>query len=82
VRVRSTDPITGEAVSLSLEDHRVRQVEPASAVISMPRPDAPIGDLLGSDVVPAACGPINLFGSEESGRAFTCELAIAPAHAR
>jgi hypothetical protein len=37
----------------------------------MPRPDAPIGDLLGSDVVPAACGPINLFGSEESGRAFT-----------
>jgi hypothetical protein len=26
---------------------------------------------MGDDVVPAACGPINFFGSDESGRTFT-----------
>jgi hypothetical protein len=54
-------------VSMSLEDGRVREVEPSSAVLSWPRADFPMGDA----VVPAACGPINFFGSEESGRAFT-----------
>lgn len=67
LRARSTDPITGEEISMSLEDGRVRQVEPASTVLSWPGADFPMGD----DVVPAACGPINFFGSEESGRAFT-----------
>lgn len=26
---------------------------------------------MGDDVVPAACGPISFFGSEDSGRSFT-----------
>lgn len=36
-RVRSTDPITGRTVSLSLEDGSVRDVEPSTAVLSMLR---------------------------------------------
>src|SRR5919106_5869275 len=67
VEARSTDPITGETVSMSLEDGGVRELEPASAVLSMARAGFPMGD----DVVPAACGPINFFGSDESGRTFT-----------
>jgi hypothetical protein len=67
LRARSNDPISGKEVSISLEDGRVREVEPASTVLSWPRADFPIGE----DVVPAACGPINFFGSQESGRAFT-----------
>jgi alkylmercury lyase len=67
LRVRSTDPITGEAVSISLEDGRVREVEPSGVVLSM----AQAGFSLGGDVIPDVCGPINFFASEESGRAFT-----------
>ncbi|MGH3093032.1 MAG: organomercurial lyase [Gaiellaceae bacterium] len=69
-RVRSTDPITGEPVSMSLVDGRVVDVAPPTTVLSMPRPSAPLA-VVGDDVVPGACGPINFFGSEESGRAFT-----------
>jgi alkylmercury lyase len=68
VRVRSTDPITGKNLSLSVEDGRVRAVEPSTAVLSMVRP---ADGIVGEDVVPVGCGPINFFGSEESGRAFT-----------
>jgi alkylmercury lyase len=67
LRARSTDPITGEEIAISLEHGRVREVEPSGTVLSWPRADFPMGDA----VVPAACGPINFFGSEESGRAFT-----------
>ncbi|MGH3005898.1 MAG: organomercurial lyase [Gaiellaceae bacterium] len=70
-RVRSTDPITGETLSLFLEDSRVREAEPSTAVLSMPWPDGPFGDLVGDDLIPAVCGPINVFGSEEAGREFT-----------
>lgn len=70
-RVRSTDPITGRPVALSLADGRVARAEPPTAVLSMLRPDASSEDLIGDDVVPAACGPINFFGSKESGRVFT-----------
>lgn len=69
-RVRSTDPITGGTVSLSLRDGRVGDVEPSTTVLSMLRPDAPLA-LIGDDVVPEACGPINFFGSEQSGSEFT-----------
>lgn len=71
VRVRSTDPITGTKVSLSLEDGRVREVEPSTAVFSMPWPHGAFGDVVGDDLIPAACGPINFFDSEKSGREFT-----------
>ena len=73
-QVRSTDPITGTPVSLALENGRLRQAEPRTAVLSMVRPDVPIEDLLGEEVVPAACGPINFFASEESGLAFTARV--------
>jgi alkylmercury lyase len=67
LRVRSTDPITGEAVSIALEDGRVREVGPSGVVLSM----AQAGFPLGRDVIPDVCGPINFFASEQSGRAFT-----------
>lgn len=69
-RVRSTDPLTGTAVTLSLANGRVRGAEPATPVLSLVRPGIPIDDLLGVNVVPAACGPINFFASEGSGRTF------------
>lgn len=71
VRVRSTDPITGRTVSLSVEDGSVADLRPPTAVLSMLRPHAPMGDWIGDDVVPDACGPINFFGSEETGHEFT-----------
>ncbi len=69
-RVRSTDPITGRAVSLSVEDGGVRDLEPSTAVQSMAVPDAD-GVGIGADAIPAVCGPINFFATEEAGRAFT-----------
>ena len=54
-------------MSISLEDDGVREAEPSGAVLSMARADVPMGD----DVVPGACGPINFFGSQEAGRAFS-----------
>ncbi len=45
--VRSTDPVTGHAISLVVGDSGVSDVEPASAVLSMVRPPD-----RGDDVVP------------------------------
>lgn len=67
LRVRSTDPVTGDAVSIALEDGRVREVEPSGVVLSM----AQAGFPLGREVIPDVCGPINFFALEQSGRAFT-----------
>lgn len=69
-RVRSTDPITGRTVSLSLKDGGVRELKPSTAVQSMAVPDAD-GAGIGADAIPAACGPINFFATVEAGRAFT-----------
>lgn len=66
VQARCADPITGDAISISLADGQARRVSPATVVVSMVRADAEMGD----GIVPDACGPINFFGSEESGRAF------------
>lgn len=75
-RVHSTDSITGRPISLAVADSGDADVEPSTALLSMLRPDA-VPSLLApdgapaDDVVPAACGPINFFGWEETGRAFT-----------
>lgn len=67
-RLRSCDPITGQTVSLSLEaDGSVRDLQPATTVLSMAVPTTTIEAV----AIPEACGPINLFGSRESGHEFT-----------
>lgn len=70
-RVRSTDPITGRTVSLTVKNGAVSDVEPSTAMQSMLRPDADGAIGIGDGVVPDACGPINFFATEEAGRAFT-----------
>ncbi|MGH3736136.1 MAG: organomercurial lyase [Micromonosporaceae bacterium] len=72
VGVRSSDPVGGGTVRLSLDADQVREVEPGSAVLSMVRPSSAAGMLEQDEVsgALAVCGPINLFTSLESGRRF------------
>lgn len=65
-RVRSTDPITGNPVSLTVDNGHARHLEPPTIVLSLAMPDAPIDDT----AIPGACGPNNFFESPASGSRF------------
>lgn len=73
-RARSTDPITGQVISLSMAaDGSVRELEPATAVVSWAVPDGAIE----AAAIPESCGPVNFFDSPESGARFTAQVAGA-----
>lgn len=70
-QVRSSDPITGQPVSLSLQaDGSVGDLQPATAVVSFAVPTTKIEAV----AIPAACGPINFFATPESGHDFTTRV--------
>ena len=67
VRVESSDPVTGESVSLVVNGGGVRDVQPASAVVSMVVPDGPFG----YDVIESFCHRVLFFASKASGEKWT-----------
>ncbi|HEX2646748.1 MAG TPA: organomercurial lyase [Candidatus Dormibacteraeota bacterium] len=67
VRVEANDPVTGQPVSLTVDGNGVRDLEPASAVVSMVGPDGPFG----YDVIESFCHRVFFFASPESGQRWT-----------
>jgi alkylmercury lyase len=67
VTVESTDPVTGDQVSLVVDGKGVRDVKPAGAVVSMVVPDGPFG----YDVIESFCHRVLFFASEETGKKWT-----------
>ena len=65
--VRSTDPLTGEAITLTITPNGVRDVSPPTVVVSMLEPDGPFQ----ADVVQRFCHCVPFFASPESGRQWT-----------
>lgn len=69
VRVESTDPISGEPVSLVVDRDGARDVSPAGAVVSMVIPDGPFS----YDVIESFCHLVLFFASEETGKKWTAK---------
>jgi alkylmercury lyase len=69
VSVEATDPVTGERVSLVVDQNGVRDVEPSGAVVSIVIPDGPFG----YDVIESFCHKVLFFISEKSGASWTAE---------
>jgi hypothetical protein len=65
--VRSTNPLTGEAITLTITPNGIRDVSPPAVVISMLEPDRPFQ----ADVVQRFCHCVPFFASPESGRQWT-----------
>lgn len=76
VTVRSTDPITDEPLSFTLDGTQLRDPEPSTITVSVIRPGG-VPELVANDDSPlderimAVCGPINFFRSAASGQTFT-----------
>ncbi len=69
VSVEATDPVTGEQVSLVVDQNGVRDLKPSGALVSMVIPDGPFG----YDVIESFCHKVLFFASEEAGRSWTAE---------
>ena len=69
VRVETTDPMTGESVSLVVDGNGVRELTPPGAVVSVVIPDGPFG----YDVIESFCSQVLFFASEESGKSWVGE---------
>ena len=69
VRVETTDPITGEAVSLVVDRDGAHDVTPAGALVSMVLPDGPFG----YDVIESFCNFVYFFASRASGEKWVAE---------
>ncbi len=69
VSVEATDPVTGERVSLVVDQNGVRDLTPSGAVVSMVIPDGPFG----YDVIESFCSKVLFFGSEKAGASWTAE---------
>ncbi len=63
VEVRSTDPVTGEPVTMAITPDGIARVEPLGAVMSMVAPDGPFDH----DVVQSFCHFVWFFAGRESG---------------
>jgi alkylmercury lyase len=63
VRVQASDPISGEPVSLVVDRAGAREINPASALVSIVIPDGPFG----YDVIESFCHQVLFFASEETG---------------
>jgi alkylmercury lyase len=69
VRVEATDPISGEPVSLVVDREGAREINPASALVSMVIPDGPFG----YDVIESFCHKVLFFASEVTGTKWIAE---------
>jgi alkylmercury lyase len=69
VGVEATDPVTGERVSLVVDQNGVRDLKPSGAVVSMVIPDGPFG----YDVIESFCHKVLFFASREAGTRWTAE---------
>ena len=69
VSVEATDPVTGERVSLVVDQNGVRDVKPSGAAVSMVIPDGPFG----YDVIESFCHKVLFFASEKSGTTWTAQ---------
>lgn len=65
--VESADPISGEPISLDVTPVGLRDLRPATAVVSMLLPHGPFSH----DVVETFCHFVHFFASEETGRRWT-----------
>jgi alkylmercury lyase len=89
-RVTSADPETGEVVRIVVTPHRIESVDPASAVISFPLPDADTFGTSAANVMAKFCHFVFFFSSRASGerwgakhpRTFLCSLGDAFALAK
>lgn len=68
-QVESVDPVSGASIALTVTPRGVRDVEPATTVVSMLSPAGPFGH----DVVESFCHYVHFFASPESGRAWVAE---------
>ena len=69
VRVETTCPVTGAAVSLVVDGKGVRELTPSGAVVSVVIPNGPFG----YDVIESFCHRVFFFASEEAGRSWAAE---------
>ncbi len=68
-QVESTDPKTGETISLTVEPGGVGEVSPPGAVLSLLRPK----EGFDQDVIQSFCHFVLFFASEESAKQWTAE---------
>jgi alkylmercury lyase len=69
VRVESSDPISGEPVSLTVDRDGAREVKPAGALVSMVIPEGPFG----YDVIESFCHRVLFFSGEKTGSGWVAE---------
>jgi alkylmercury lyase len=80
-RVESTDPITGEPVSMTVTPEGVKDLSPASAVVSFLTPDQT--KPFDQDVILNFCNYVLNFASRESAERWASErpgIAVLPVH--
>jgi len=68
-RVESRDPVSGAPITLTVTPGGVRDVVPATAVVSMLIPAGPMGH----DVVESFCHYVHFFASPETGRGWVAD---------
>jgi hypothetical protein len=68
-RVRSTDPVTGATISLTITDDGIHDLMPPITVVSMLIPDRPFD----ADIVHSFCHYVHFFGSPHSGHEWARE---------
>jgi len=68
-RVRSTDPVTGAPISLTITADGIRDLMPPTTVVSLLIPDYPFD----ADIVHSFCHYAHFFGSPRSGHEWTRE---------
>ncbi|HEV2033799.1 MAG TPA: organomercurial lyase [Candidatus Dormibacteraeota bacterium] len=69
VGVEAADPVTGERVSLVVDQNGVHDLKPSGAVVSMVIPDGPFD----YDVIASFCHKVLFFASEEAGASWTAK---------
>lgn len=68
-RVTSTCPVSGTAITLTVDGDGVRDIEPSQAVLSFLKPE----DAWGDDVIERFCQYIHLFASQEEAETWVAE---------
>jgi alkylmercury lyase len=80
-RVESTDPITGEPITMTVTPEGVEDVSPASAVVTFLTPDNT--KPFDQDVIQSFCNYVLNFASRESAERWASErdgIAVLPVH--
>ena len=77
-RVESKDPVTGESITMTVTPHGLKDVSPASAVVSFIEPTKPFD----FDVIQSFCEYVLNFASQESAERWASErsgIVLLPA---